>query len=359
MSEKIKEVHVENETNGDDKIQVERAKMNIIYVGIASVVMFFGGMTSAYIVSMGDAFWIKFPLPTAFWASTAIIATSSVVLQLTIAAVRKGNIKGLKIGAVTTLLLGFGFVYTQFQGYSQLAEKGSHMTGSGIIISDGKYDAYFAVKQGKEFIVVDGNDYIKLGKVLTKSEMESLKKYMKQFLKPDLKKNFKVKNDGIHTLYWENQEMNVVDGELITNDTLKMESVDRVRLSYLARNIQDGRGDFFMKGKFGKDFHVFYKGVEMGYKNGGLTYKGKQLDVYLQVKAVESADTASSFLWAITIAHLLHIIATLLYMVRIVRFSFSGKINQENNVRLRMGAVFWHFLGLLWIFLLLFLLFIH
>ncbi|MDB4075907.1 hypothetical protein N9529_06035, partial [Crocinitomicaceae bacterium] len=101
------------------------------------------------------------------------------------------------------------------------------------------------------------------------------------------------------------------------------------------------------------------KGVEMGYKNGGLTYKGKQLDVYLQVKAVESADTASSFLWAITIAHLLHIIATLLYMVRIVRFSFSGKINQENNVRLRMGAVFWHFLGLLWIFLLLFLLFIH
>jgi cytochrome c oxidase subunit 3 len=233
------------------------------------------------------------------------------------------------------------------------------MTGSGIVVSDGKYGVYFAVKQGKDFIYVDGNDYMKLGKVLTKKEMESLKKYMKQFLKPELKKHFKVKDDGIHTLYWEDKAMKHVDGELESTDGLQMESVDRIRLSYLSTHVQDERGHFFMKGKFGKDFHVFYKGVEMGYKNGSMTYKGKELDVYLQVKAIESADTASSFLWAITIAHLLHIIATLLYMTKVVRHSFSGKINQENNVRLRMGAVFWHFLGLLWLFLLLFLLFIH
>lgn len=363
MSEdNIKEVpqEVVEETNGDDKVQMERAKMNIIYVGMASVIMFFGGMTSAYIVSMGDAFWIKFPFPSAFWISTALIVLSSFVFQYSITAVKKGNLKGLKIGVSVTLLLGIAFVYTQFKGYGQLAAAGSHLTGSGILVSDGKYGDYFSIKQGDEFIFVDGNDYMKQGKKLTPEEMTSLKKYTAQFLKPDDKKNFKVKDDGIHQLYWEGHgELNPVNGILQTKDTVMLQATDRIRLSYLAMNIKDERGHFFMRGEFGKDFHVFYRGVEMGYKNGSMTYKGKKLDVYLQVKALESSDTASSFLWAITIAHLLHIIATLLYMTKVVRHSFTGRIDQDNYVRLRMGAVFWHFLGFLWIFLLLFLLFIH
>lgn len=358
--EEVPEEKVE-EVNGDDKVQVEKAKMSIIYVGMASVIMFFGGMTSAYIVSMGDAFWVKFPFPTAFWISTVLIILSSIVFQYSISAVRKGNMKGLKIGVVTTLMLGLGFVFTQIQGYKQLGQAGSHLTGSGILVSDGKYGDYYTISQGDgNFIRVDGNDYMIGDKKLTEKEMTSLKSYTKQFLKPKVGKNFKVKSDGIHKLYWVGHgEMKIVNGVLQTEDTLKMENTDRTRLSYLAMNIQDERGDFFMRGEFGKDFKVYYKGVEMGYSNGSMTYKGTKLNVYLQVKALESSDAASSFLWAITIAHLLHIIATLFYMMKVVTHSFTGKVDQENYVRLRMGAVFWHFLGFLWVFLLLFLLFIH
>jgi cytochrome c oxidase subunit 3 len=350
---------IKKTVSGDNKKQVEKAKMSLIYVGILSVVMFFGGLTSAYIVSMGDAFWIKFPLPNAFWISTALILLSSAVFQFSISFARQGKLKAMKISIVITLLLGLGFVYSQYKGYGQLAAKGSHLTGSGIVVSDGKYGSYFSIKQNGEFIVVDGNDYIRLGEKLTEEEMQSLKTFTKQFLKPKDKEQFQVKDDGVHRLYWEDQEMVILDGELQTNEGVKMEAVDRIRLSYMAAHIQDDRGHFFMRGQIGEDFHIYYKGVEMGYKNGNLTYNGVKLDTYLQVKALESADTASSYLWGITIAHLLHIIVTLLYLIRLVIRSFSGAINQDQNVSLRMGIVFWHFLGFLWLLLLLFLLFIH
>ena len=305
MSEEKEEIkeEIKEEVNGDDKAQIEKAKLNLVYVGILSVLMFFGGLTSAYIVSMGDSFWVKFPLPSAFWVSTAIIILSSIVYQVTVSLARKGNIKGLKVGVAATFVLGLGFVYTQYVGYGQLAEAGSHLTGSGIIVSDGKYGDYFYVKQGEEFIYVDGNDFLKVDKELTKEEMTSLKKFMSQFLKPDTKKNFEVKDDGVHKLFWvdngADNEMSVVDGNLQTKDSIKMLATDRTRLFYLARNIQDERGHFFLRGKFGKDFHLFFKGKELGYKGGNLMLDGKKLPVYLQVKALESADTASSYLWGI------------------------------------------------------------
>ena len=74
---------------------------------------------------------------------------------------------------------------------------------------------------------------------------------------------------------------------------------------------------------------------------------------------MESADTASSYLYIITFMHLLHIFGTLFYLMRVVIRSFTGGIIEENVLRIRMGAAFWHFLGFLWVFLLLFLLFIH
>jgi cytochrome c oxidase subunit 3 len=41
----------------------KKMKKNLVYVGIFSIVMMFAGFTSAYIVSMGDSFWLKYPLP--------------------------------------------------------------------------------------------------------------------------------------------------------------------------------------------------------------------------------------------------------------------------------------------------------
>ena len=85
----------------DNKEQVEKSKKNLIYVGMLSVVMLFAGLTSAYIVSMGDTFWLKIGLPTPFWISTGVIITSSVIFQLAVSfakiGIRQAQVQAAKI----------------------------------------------------------------------------------------------------------------------------------------------------------------------------------------------------------------------------------------------------------------------
>lgn len=345
----------------DDNIeQVEKAKKNLIYVGILSVVMLFGGFTSAYIVSMGDSFWLKAPLPNFFYISTGIIVLSSITYQLAIAAVKKGNTKGLKLFIALTLLLGLGFVYSQFKGYGELIDRGIHPVNNHIIVTDGRYGDYFEVKMDNVFIEVDGNDFFLAGKEMTAAQLTDYQQFMSQFIETNENEVFKPKQYGKRfTIYFEDRPLILLDGALSTADSVELPYLDRLRLSYLAMNVRDKRGDFFARGEIGKDFHIYFKGTELEYKERELRLDGVKLQNYMQIKAMESADTASSYLYIITVVHLLHIAVTLLYLIRVVIGSFTGSINQSNSIGLRMGGIFWHFLGILWLYLLLFLLFIH
>jgi cytochrome c oxidase subunit 3 len=343
-----------------NKEKTDRAKKNLVYLGILSVFMLFAGLTSAYIVSMGDNFWIKAPLPQAFWVSTGIIIASSIAFQLAVVFNKKGNARALKALVMLTFLLGIGFVYFQFKGYGQLADNGLHLTGSGVIVSDGRYGDYYTLKMDDEDIVVNGNDYLKGNKVLKGAELEKLQKFMNQFVSIEASGKFPIeKRHEDFTLYYRDEAMNVIDGELRMKDSSLVLPLDRKRLSSLAMHVIDGRGDFFVRGDLGKDFHIYFKGQEIQYKDRSLYWKGKPLDTRLQIKIQESADTSSSYLYLITFMHLAHVIITLLYLLSVVIRSFTGRINSTDDVALKGGVIFWHFLGILWVYLLLFLLYIH
>ena len=62
----------------------EKMKKNIVYVSIFSIIMVFAGLTSAYIVTMGDSFWLKTPFPTSFWISTLMIFLSSIFIEFAV-----------------------------------------------------------------------------------------------------------------------------------------------------------------------------------------------------------------------------------------------------------------------------------
>lgn len=342
-----------------NKEQMNKAKMNLVYVGMFSVIMLFAGFISAYVVSMGDSFWLKVPFPSAFWISTTLIMVSSITLILATRFARSGNTQGLKIAMSITLALGLAFVYFQFKGYGQLVDNGVHFSFNRIVVTDGRYGDYFEIEKDGKYIEVNGNDFFLSGKKLSNTEMKDLQNFMIQFTTPDTNMVFKIKEYGKYKLLFKNQELKLDGKVLKTSKGEKLQFLDSERLFYLARNICDGRGDFYVHGKMGKDFHVYYKGNELTYENRELMYQGAKLDPYMQVKAMESYDTASSFLYIITIAHLLHVLVTVIFLFRAVMFSFSGKISSGNTIRLQMTGIFWHFLGLLWIVLLLFLLFIH
>ena len=339
----------------------EKMKKNLVYVGIFSVVMLFAGFTSAYIVSMGDSFWLKFPLPKAFWLSTAIIIVSSIFLELGIRFIKKGDLTKLKIFVLLALLSGFGFVGFQYLGYKQLVEFGAHAVNNHIIVTDGRYGDYYQIKYDGNFIEVDGNNYLLNGRKMTAGEMKELQKFANQFEALDTKKGPTVSSDygKKFLLYYNDLPLSLIDGKLQTTEGKDLQYVDLLRLSQLAVNIGDGRGDFFVKGELGKDFQLYYKGKELEYVNRELRMNGTRLSKYLQIKSMDAADTATSYLYLITVVHLLHILVALIYLIRITIRSFSGEFTATNNISLRAGAIFWHFLGVLWLYLLLFLLFIH
>jgi cytochrome c oxidase subunit 3 len=363
----MKDMHTQNPDAGqpeeevfNEKERLEKAKKNLVYVSLISVLMLFGGLISAYIVSMGDSFWVKVPLPPAFWISTVLIVLSSVTFVLSVRAARKDQIGKLKALVALTFLLGLGFVYFQFKGYGQLVDKGVYAVSNHIVVTDGRYGDYFDVKYKDKYIEVNGNDFLWQGKKMNAAQMQDYQKFMAQFLEYNKDGEFDVKDYGKNfVLMFRDEALITLDGRLMKADSTQLEKLDLTRLQYLAINVRDGRGDFFVRGELGKDFHIFFKGQELEYKKRELHLNGRILSNYLQLKSLESPDTASSYLYIITVLHLLHIIGTLLVMIRPLIHSFTGKINSENNIGLVTAGIFWHFLGLLWLGLLLFLLFIH
>ena len=348
-----------NYTKEMDPIVRVKMKKNLVYVGIFSVVMLFAGFTSAYIVSMGDSFWLKYPIPNYFWISTAVIAASSILLEVAIRKAKNKDKNGLRIFVLATLLSGLAFVYFQFKGYGSLSNNGVHAVNNHILVVDGRYGDYYNIKYKGQLLEVDGVKYIHNGKPMSDSDYKRMSEYMKQFLVVSPSKLIKAKEDKDFELIYNQEPITILNSKLIFKDSTELKYVDQLRLSQLARNIVDKRVDFFVRGEYGKDFTLYFKGKELDYKNRNLYFEGKKLSKYLQVKALETADAASSYLYILTFIHLLHIIVTLIYLLKMTINSFSGKYDSGDVLSLRLGAIFWHFLGILWGYLLLFLLFIH
>lgn len=357
------------------KEQREKMKKNLVYIAIFSIVMIFAGFTSAYIVSMGDTFWVKYPLPKGFWISTLSIILSSLMYQFAVRATKNKDWKKVRVGMTMTLFLGLAFAFFQWKGYGQLVEQGAHFRSS-ILVVDGRYGDYFEIKYKGEFIDVEGNDYVINGKVLSEEKMNELKQFVKPFENAANTKGYTIHSlPSNFTLYYENEPLSLEGGKLITSSGKILQYTEMRRLQFLAWNIRDNRGDFFHKGELGKDFHVYYKGKELKYKNRDLYFGNKKLSAPLQLKANQSRDTATAYLYIITVLHLLHILGALIYLIKMTVLSFKEKekyrlstgMSQEaveyweekRILSLRLGAIFWHFLGILWIYLLIFLLYIH
>jgi len=91
-----------------------------LWVGIVSIVMIFGSLTSAYIVRRSAGNWYEFKLPNIFFVNTLIIVLSSVTLHFSYSAFKKGQEKLYKILLLTTFALGMGFVVLQYEGWQAL-----------------------------------------------------------------------------------------------------------------------------------------------------------------------------------------------------------------------------------------------
>src|SRR5690606_27303214 len=114
-----------------EQLQKAKAYKTMLIFGMASIVMIFEGLTSAYVISKSRPDWLKdFQLPQTFLWSTIELVISSVTFHFAKKAIKKNNRSSTTLMLVATLILGLLFVALQFQGFNQVIAAGYYFTGS-------------------------------------------------------------------------------------------------------------------------------------------------------------------------------------------------------------------------------------
>ncbi|MBK7270501.1 MAG: hypothetical protein IPI07_13665 [Flavobacteriales bacterium] len=225
-----------------------RTRQLITYLIIFAIVMFFAGLTSAYVVSMSGGYWVDINLPQAFHYSTAFILVSSVFAQLALRSAKGGAIARVPVFLGLTLALGIGFTVSQFKGWSELVAKGNFVVGS-VLQNSGLYGADYSISLNGQPLVLEEDKF------------------------------------------------------------------------YLADDVARVRP--------------------------------------LNAELEEQKNTASSYFYALTVAHLAHLAAGLISLLVMLIMALMGRYSAGSHAGLWSGVLYWHFLGGLWVYLLLFFRFVH
>lgn len=289
---------------------VVKAKKNLLRFGLFSIVMFFAGLTSAFIVSRGGGFWVSLQLPQSLIFSTITIAISSVTMIAAIMFIKKNNTKLTTLFLVLTFVLGIGFGYFQYKGWGEIYQKGYALTGKifdpgsdGTFLVKGTYGKDFSLfYNGNKLEIDEGGQFYFMGKKSIMIDEEDYNDFSAQ--KPKM----------------------VYGGELLELNKEKVidEKTKKEKMAYQA----------VIKAKT------------------ALTENQK-------AQLADQGNTAASYFYVLTIAHLLHVIGALIYLLFMIINTLRGRFSEDNYLSLKLGGHFWHFLGALWLYLFLFLYFIH
>lgn len=101
-----------------------------MWLGMASMIMLFAALTSAYIVRKAQGDWLEFRLPTIFWLNTFLIVLSSVTMHRATTAFKKYNQNAYRLWLFATFILGAAFLAGQYMGWLQLDRGGIHLKGN-------------------------------------------------------------------------------------------------------------------------------------------------------------------------------------------------------------------------------------
>ncbi len=101
-----------------------------MWLFMASVMMLFASLTSAYIVREAEGNWLYFELPALFYYTTAIIVLSSVTMQWAYFAARKNDAGLVKKLVIITSVLGIAFLVGQFKAWGALVSNSIYFIGN-------------------------------------------------------------------------------------------------------------------------------------------------------------------------------------------------------------------------------------
>jgi len=98
-----------------------------LWLFILTVIMIFGGMTSAYIVHRGtltSETMLLFDLPSILWYNLALMLVSSITMQYGVWSMKKQDRRMALVGMGMTAVLGGLFLAGQWQAFMEMSQSG-------------------------------------------------------------------------------------------------------------------------------------------------------------------------------------------------------------------------------------------
>ena len=115
--------------SSEDAAEPEKYRIGM-WVALASILMLFVALTSAYIVrgvpalGGGQDDWLPIDMPSVLWLNTAMLLASSITIELARRALKKNEYERFKSWISLTTLLGLAFLGGQLMAWRQLAAQG-------------------------------------------------------------------------------------------------------------------------------------------------------------------------------------------------------------------------------------------
>jgi cytochrome c oxidase subunit 3 len=132
-----------------------------MWVALASVVMLFAALTSAYVFRAGGRGWQAISIPPLLWASTALILASSLTYELARRGLKRADAGAYRRWLAASLCLGVGFLACQLLAWRQLV-------GQGIYLASNPHSSFFYVLTGLHALHLAGG-ILGLGYLLLKT----------------------------------------------------------------------------------------------------------------------------------------------------------------------------------------------
>jgi cytochrome c oxidase subunit 3 len=118
-----------------------------MWLFLATVLMLFASLTSAYVVRRAYGDWEVFDLPSMFYWTSLVIIVSSVTMHMSYLSAKRSNPSGTMLWITITAILSLIFLVGQLIGWSQLTSNGVHFSfdhpaGSFVYIFSGLHGAH-------------------------------------------------------------------------------------------------------------------------------------------------------------------------------------------------------------------------
>lgn len=101
-----------------------------LYVAMASIIMMFAALTSAYLVRQAAGNWLEYRMPGIFYINTVVIILSSITLHGSFLGYKAGRERMYKGLLILSFILGITFVILQYIGWEELYSIGIYLTGN-------------------------------------------------------------------------------------------------------------------------------------------------------------------------------------------------------------------------------------